>query len=120
MLRSPFTSLVEVGKFHYPFLPVGWILSDRFPSMDKISGVHSPLLVVAGRKDSIVPFDQSRALFDAADSRVKRFVAVDGAGHNDPELVSGSRMLDRVLEFLSEAGTLASPADGSASSAGDS
>lgn len=100
VLRSPFSSLVEVGKFHYPYLPVRWVLRDRFPSIDSIRRVGSPLLVVAGREDRVVPFEQSRALFEAAGSRDKRFVAIDGADHNDPALVAGAGMLDTVADFV--------------------
>ncbi len=100
VLRSPFSSLVEVGKFHYPYLPVRWVLRDRFPSIDRIRRVGSPLLVVAGREDRVVPFEQSRALFEAAGSREKRFLAIDGADHNDPALVAGAGMLDPVADFV--------------------
>jgi len=106
-LRSPFTSLVDVGRFHYPFLPVRWILRDRFPSIEKISRLGGPLLVLAGDEDRIVPFAQSRELFEAATSAEPRsFIALEGADHNDPELTSGSRMLDDFAGFLMEAGVV--------------
>src|SRR5690606_30697375 len=56
ILRSPFTSLVELGRHHYPFLPVGWLARDRFDSMARIAHVRSPLLVIAGTADRIVPY----------------------------------------------------------------
>ena len=55
VLRSPFTSLAEVGKVHYPWLPVGWFLIDRYPSIDRIGSVTAPVMVVAGDRDDIVP-----------------------------------------------------------------
>ena len=102
VLRSPFTSLVDVAKVHYPFLPVGLLLEDRYPSLRRIAGVSCPLLVVAGERDRLVPFEQSRALFDAATASEKRFVPIEGAGHNDPVLVEGRRLVDAVMQFLSE------------------
>jgi fermentation-respiration switch protein FrsA (DUF1100 family) len=104
VLRSPFVSLVEAGRFHYPFLPVGWILRDRFPSIERIVRTASPLLVFAGTADRVVPYAQSRALYDAAVSAEKRFVTMDGADHNDFDLVAGPRMLGHVVEFLAEVG----------------
>lgn len=99
VLRSPFTSLVDTGRFHYPFLPVRWLLKDRFPSIERISRVGCPVLVIAGGQDSIIPTAQSRRLFEAA-SDPKQFVILDGADHNDFELVAGPRVIGAVSEFL--------------------
>jgi hypothetical protein len=103
VLRSPFTSLADVGAVHYPWLPIRRLLLDRYPSIERIASVHAPLLVIAGDRDDIVPESLSRRLFDAA-AEPKRYVVVPGAGHNDPELLDGRRMLDEVGRFLSEAG----------------
>jgi fermentation-respiration switch protein FrsA (DUF1100 family) len=99
ILRSPFTSLVEVGRLHYPFLPVGLLLRDRYPATDQIRHVASPLLVVAGERDGIVPPAQSRKLYETA-AGWKRFVLIPGAHHNDPELLMGDRFIREVVQFL--------------------
>ncbi len=88
ILRSPFTSFVEMGRLHYPSLPVGWILRDRYPSIDRIARIGCPLLVIAGSADSIVPAAQSRRLFEAA-LEPKRLEIVEGADHNDEVLAAG-------------------------------
>ena len=100
VLRSPFTSLPDVGAVHYPWLPVQRLLLDRYPSIDRIASVSAPLLVIAGDRDDIVPMSLSRRLYDAA-AEPKRFVLVPGAGHNDPELVDGRRVLTEITGFLS-------------------
>jgi hypothetical protein len=102
VLRSPFTSLVDVARVHYPLLPVRLLLRDRFASDRRIGRVRSPLLVIAGERDSIVPHKQSRRLFEMAPHNGKRFVSVTGADHNDPRLVQGEAMIDGVVKFLSE------------------
>lgn len=107
VLRSPFTSLPDVGRVHYPWLPVGRLLTDRYPSIDKIGSLSTPLMVIAGDRDDIVPERLSRKLYDAAPDP-KRYFLVPGANHNDPELVDGTRMLEEVGRFLSESGVLAS------------
>ncbi len=66
VLRSPFTSLADVGAVHYPWLPVRRLLLDRYPSIERIASVHAPLLVIAGDRDDIVPLSLSRRLYDAA------------------------------------------------------
>lgn len=103
ILRSPFTSMVEVGQFHYPLLPVRWLLRDRFASIDAIARVRSPVLIIAGDRDSIVPFEQSRRLFDAVVTR-KQLVVVQGADHNDVELLNGAQIIDAIGSFLARVG----------------
>src|SRR5215510_7682411 len=56
VLRSPFTSLADVGRVHYPFLPVGLLLRDRYASIERVGGLRCPVLVLAGAGDGIVPW----------------------------------------------------------------
>ncbi len=100
VLRSPFRSLVAVGRTHYPFLPVGLLLKDRYPALDQIQEVASPLLVIAGDRDRIIPLEESRALFEGAPMAEKRLVVLPGADHNDYELLAGSRMVEEMVSFL--------------------
>src|SRR5687767_10108819 len=65
VLRSPFASLALVGQYHYPLLPVRWLLRDRFPSIDRAPRIRTPVLVIAGTHDTIVPIDHTRRLYDA-------------------------------------------------------
>lgn len=102
VLRSPFSSLVDVARIHYPWLPVGLLLRDRYPAIEQIRGVECPLLVIAGERDLIVPETLSRKLYDAAGGPAKRFVPIPGAGHNDPRLAAGGAMIDEIVGFLSE------------------
>lgn len=92
VLRSPFTSLVEVAAHHYPFLPVRWMLRDRYPSIERAPRLTCPVEVIAGARDRIVPPEQSRRLAEVLDGR-GRLTVVPGAGHNDPELAAGPTVL---------------------------
>lgn len=103
VLRSPFTSLADVAATHYPWLPARRLLLDRYPSIERIASVSVPLLVIAGDRDDIVPESLSRRLYDAA-REPKRYLVVTGAGHNDPELLDGPRMLDEIGTFLATTG----------------
>lgn len=101
VLRSPFSSLVEVGRRHYPILPVALLMRDRFSSIDRIAEVDAPLLVVLGERDAIVPPAMSRKLHAAA-REPKRLVAIEGVGHNDYELLAGERMMAEVGRLLDD------------------
>jgi uncharacterized protein len=105
VLRSPFASLAEVGRRHYPVLPVSLLLRDRYDSAALAGRLDAPLLVVAGGRDQIVPASHSRRLFDAA-PQPKRLVVLDGADHNDDELLAGPRLLAELRAFLDGVGGL--------------
>jgi uncharacterized protein len=98
VLRSPFTDLAAVGREHYPFLPVRFLLRDRYPVTDLISRVGAPTVVVYGTADSIVPPAQSVIVANKAAGPV-RLVAVAGADHNDPALLTGSQLLEAIQDL---------------------
>ena len=99
ILRSPFTSISDLGQHHYPFLPVRLLLRDRFAPIDQIGQVSAPLLVIAGGQDQIVPIEYSRRLSDAA-MGPKTFVVLPDADHNDYELLAGDEMIQAMITFL--------------------
>jgi uncharacterized protein len=99
---SAFTSMVEVGRYHYPFLPVSGMLRHRFDSVGKMGRVTVPVLIGHGEKDEIVPFEMAGRLAAAAAAGgpVKR-LNVAGAGHNDFFEVGGEQVNAAVRLFLS-------------------
>jgi hypothetical protein len=82
ILISPFDSLVAVGRMHYPWLPVDWLLRHRFDSAALAPSVGVPMLTIVGAADGIIPPVRSRALFDAW-AGPGTWVAIPGADHND-------------------------------------
>ena len=94
VLRSPFTSLADVGARAYPFLPVRMLLRDRYPLREQVQTVRVPVAVVAGAADEVVPAAQSRAVAAAAGAS---YVELPHARHNDDELVSGPAVVDAVI-----------------------
>jgi hypothetical protein len=98
VLRSPFVDLASVGRFHYPFLPVGRLLRDRYPLADLLASVKVPTTVVYGSRDSIVPTEQSRAVAAAAAGET-RVVEIAGADHNDLALLAGVKLIEAIVEL---------------------
>ena len=99
ILRSPFTSMADMARFHYSSLPVGWLLRDRFAIIDRVAHVRSPLLIIAGDRDRIVPIEQTRRLYAAA-NEPKSLLIIPNADHNDLVLLAGARMIDGIVRFL--------------------
>jgi fermentation-respiration switch protein FrsA (DUF1100 family) len=99
VLRSPFVSLPDIAAVHYWWLPSSLLLKDRFSNLEHIDDTHSPVMVIAGTEDTIVPTDQSRMVFEAA-NEPKQLLVIDGAGHNDAALLDGREIIDEMADFL--------------------
>lgn len=82
VLRSPFTSLVDVGKVHYPFLPVDLVLRDRFDSVEPLRASRVPVHVLRGEADEVIPTAISARLA-AQVGRLHGETVLPGVGHND-------------------------------------
>lgn len=105
ILRSTFSSLTDAASSHFPFIPVRWLLIDRFPSDQRIRDVTCPLLQVHGRRDTIVPIRLGQKLFAAAPDKSasgieKLFVDLPQADHNDVMETSRSEISKAVCDFL--------------------
>ena len=82
VLEAPFTSMSDAANAHYPFIPIKLLLKDKYNSISKIQKVTSPLMVLHGNIDKIVPQKLGIKLFDAA-NEPKSSLWINGAGHND-------------------------------------
>lgn len=98
VLDAPFTSAVDVAKHVYFWLPVDFLMKDRYDNLSKISKVKSSLLVLHGEKDRVVPFKFGQALFDAA-NHPKQFVIFKEGGHSDLYDFGAG---DAILKWLKE------------------
>lgn len=96
ILDGGYTSLVDVAKSDYFFVPVNFLMIDKFPSIDRIGTVKAPILIMHGEKDSVVPVRFGMALYDRANSRKTLKIYPDGA-HAD---LYNHGAFDAVFEFL--------------------
>jgi fermentation-respiration switch protein FrsA (DUF1100 family) len=89
-------SVLALAKSHYPYLPVGLLLKDRFRSDLKIARVIQPKLFIHGRRDDIIPLSFGEALYAMA-PEPKEMLVYDAYGHND---LWDEGMLDDVVGFV--------------------
>ena len=82
MLEAPYTSIPDVGAGQYPFVPVSLLTIDRFDSIAKIDQISTPLFVMHGDADRLVPYRMGQALFEAA-NQPKVFISVPNGEHNN-------------------------------------
>ena len=98
VLEAPFTSIVDVGRSIYPFLPVGLMVRNRFDTLRDIPRVQAPILVLHSRDDEIFPLRHAQRLVAAATPHA-RLVVMRG-GHNDAFLVSAALYREALAEFI--------------------
>ena len=98
ILESAFTSVMDMGKHYYPWLPIRWISRIRYPTLDRIKQVHVPLLIIHSPMDDIVPYAQGQELFAAA-NEPKSFLEITG-DHNGGFFESGKLYSDGLDRFI--------------------
>jgi pimeloyl-ACP methyl ester carboxylesterase len=82
ILVTPFDSLVAVARRHYPFLPVRWLMRDRYEAWHHASAIEAPTRLIVAERDEIIPRQSSEALHAAFPAGVASLHIVPGAGHN--------------------------------------
>jgi fermentation-respiration switch protein FrsA (DUF1100 family) len=96
VLEAPYTSTADIAARSYPWLPVRWLMLDQYRSRDIIDRVRSPVLIVHGTADVVIPVDQGQTLYDLARAP-KRFVRMIGSNH---ATLTRDGLYDHVWRFL--------------------
>ena len=103
VMESTFTSVKAMARRSNPVLarifPVGAVIRGKYDSLSKIKNVRSPILIIHGDQDEIVPYDMGQELYDAA-NEPKTFYSIEGSGHNDTYIVGGNAYYDALRDFL--------------------
>ena len=76
--------MIDAGKDKYPYLPVKLLLKDKYESDKKIKNINSPILIMHGKVDNIVPFHMGKKMFELA---------------NEPKYSYFSKYDDHMLEY---------------------
>ena len=100
LLVTPLTSASDFIREKYPDL-FSFIGSGHFDSGKKISSIKSPLLVIHGTEDEVIPYSLGVKLYDAYNGE-KRFVRITGGGHNNLEFVDPAAYWEAFGTFLSQ------------------
>jgi uncharacterized protein len=87
ILITPYYSLEELASRQFPYIPVRWIVQDKFESWRHAPRILAPTTFVVAERDSVVPEASSRALYSAFPRSVAEYILIKDADHND---ISGS------------------------------
>ncbi|MBA3253841.1 MAG: alpha/beta fold hydrolase [Burkholderiaceae bacterium] len=102
IIESTFTSIPAVVRgMKYGWVPgIGMVVTQPFDSATKIGKVDTPLLIIHGTADGIVPHAMADELYAAAASKVKRVIKIEGGTHSGASRVGGATYRDAVLDFV--------------------
>ena len=82
ILEAPFTSIYDISKKRYKIYPFQFLILDKFDNLSKINKVNSPILIISGKKDEVIPHNHSVKLFSKANFQ-KKSLFIDEAMHNN-------------------------------------
>lgn len=101
VIEGSFTSMINMARYRgsYSWLPINWLLTQRFNSLRKLPSLNIPILFMHGTDDPIVPAEMSQKLYQAASGR-KELWLVETAGHNNVASVAGEAYEKRIWRFL--------------------
>lgn len=97
VLVTPFDSLQSLAQSHYPFLPVRWLLRDKYESWRYAPQVTAPTLLIAAEHDEIIPRASTERLHARFRAGLATLEVIAGANHNS---VAGSARYIALLNGL--------------------
>ena len=106
-MESTFTSIADIARERYPFLPL-WLLPwNRFDNASRIAGIVAPLLLVHSVEDEVIPFSHGEQLNRIRGNK-RELVRIHGT-HSGGYFASGEAYARPIRAFLEETGFVLSP-----------
>ncbi len=100
VLEEAFTSVPDVGQKMFPFLPVRWLVRNKYDTLSKMPRIHAPLLILHSRDDEYFAMRHAERLLAAA-NEPKLLVELRGS-HNDAFLTSAPTYRNALKDFLAQ------------------
>jgi alpha-beta hydrolase superfamily lysophospholipase len=100
IVEGSFTSIPDVvSTFRWGWLPVAPLITQRFDAVSRVAEVGSPLLVVHGSQDSLIPYRLGQGLYERARGP-KRFILVEGGSHHSTNAVGQAQYRQALAELF--------------------
>ena len=96
ILETPFTSMINAAKEFYPYIPVNLLVKDRFENFKKIKNINSPILIMHGEQDTIVPFTMGKTMYQLANKPKYSYFTK----HDDHMMVYDQAMIKTLKNFI--------------------
>lgn len=98
VLLTPWDTLPNTASAAYPWLPVRWLVRDRYDSVENLSGFAGRVAVLVAEADAVIPPARGRSLYEGLDAE-KRLWTFPGAGHNTWPASPNAPWWDEVVAF---------------------
>jgi len=98
ILESTFSSVRDIVGIAFPIMSPFLYLRYSFDSLEKITKINSPILIIHSPDDEVIPFESGVKLFNHATSH-KDFLQIRG-GHNDGFMQSISPYMQSLWQFF--------------------
>lgn len=101
VIESSFTSVRDMSRFCYPYIPLHLLVSRQFSSLDRVKQVTLPLLFAHGTADTTIPYQHSVRMYAAA-NEPKFIHLMQGAGHRDYHSADNEDYLQVLRNFIEQ------------------
>ena len=99
-MESSFTSIPDMGRLYYKWLPTEQILRWRYDNGSRIAEVDCPVLFIHSAEDELIPYQQAEQLYEKA-KNPKKFLTLEG-DHMEGYLVSENVYFDGIRDFIQQ------------------
>ena len=104
-LITPWDTLESVARSKFPFLPVRWLLKDRYDSIDNLKPFQGRIAVVGAGRDGLIPIRHAQNLYHSLSGDATRMWTIEAAGHNDWPMFINVAWWKEVMDFVSNSVT---------------
>ena len=101
IVESTFTSMKAMASRQYKYLPVNWLLTERFNSLRKVDKLKVPVLYFHGTKDPLIPYPMSEMLY-AKSPQPKFLKLIEGAEHGNSAVMGWVEYQDTFKSFVDQ------------------
>lgn len=101
LLITPFNRMSDVGRYHFPWLPIRPLLRDQYDSVQALENYEGPVVIVTAEQDQVVPPQFGRKLYDAY-SGPKYYHQLENSGHNNINYRPDNPVWERMILRLEE------------------
>ena len=101
ILEAPFTTLEELAKKHYSWVPGMLLKGFEMKNQPAIAIAKAPIFILHGDQDEICPKEMGERLYESAPSP-KEFYVIRGGSHNDLPEVAGEAYFEYPYRFLTQ------------------
>ena len=101
IVESSFTSVLDMSRLNPKFrlLPMSWLITQRFDSIDRVGSLKMPVLLIHGNADHVVPLFMAQQMYQTVPGQ-KTLVVIPGGGHDNCAVVGGDLYVAAVREFV--------------------